>query len=91
MNETAPVSEVEMAWMEQNPATHDVPRLLAEVKKLRSALTPSAETKAAFIGEFQFAIDSDMDDSMVTVPWTTVKEIMAAIRALAARDEGETK
>jgi hypothetical protein len=55
---------------------------LAQVKALREALTPSAATKAAFIGEFKFAGGEDGYD--VTVPWTTVKEIMAAILARAA-------
>jgi hypothetical protein len=60
-----------------------------ERDRLRDALTPSAETKAAYIGEFHFVIlDLDEDENEVTrripVPWTTVKEIMAAIRARAA-------
>lgn len=66
------------------------------VQRLEEALTPSGETKAAFIGEFSFAIstflpeaDEEDDEIMVettqqvTVPWTTVKEIMQAIRAYA--------
>lgn len=63
-----------------------------EQSHLIAALTPSAETKAAYIGEFSFKIDTvDVDedgeafecDLEVTVPWTTVKEIMAAIRGFA--------
>ncbi len=59
-------------------------------KKLREALTPSASTKAAFIGEFHFFTEGS--GSMVTVPWTTTKEIMSAIlaRALSEKPEGET-
>ena len=59
-------------------------RLMAENAKLRAALTPSGETKAAYIGEFSFSIYVGEDDGeeifqRITVPWTTVKEIMAAI------------
>lgn len=65
------------------------PALLAEVVRLREALTPSADTKAAYIGEFQFDIMLTDDFGKerpheVTVPWTTIKEIMAAIAARAA-------
>ncbi len=54
------------------------------------ALTPSAETKAAYIGEFKFdlevAHDPETWETMkVDVPWTTIKEIMSAIRARAER------
>lgn len=54
-------------------------------EKMREALTPSGSTKAAYIGEFKFDTEQydDSDDGYhmreVTVPWTTVKEIMAAI------------
>ena len=59
---------------------------------LREALTPSGGTKAAYIGEFSFAIDDCDEDGEecsrnVVVPWTTVKEIMAAIAARANRKE----
>lgn len=63
---------------------------------LREALEPSGETKAAYIGEFSFdAMVPDIDDEndelvpmKVDVPWTTIKEIMAAIvkRALENPD-----
>jgi hypothetical protein len=61
----------------------------AERDRLRDALTPSAETKAAYIGEFHFGIRCQDEDGnevtrQVPVPWDTVKEIMAAIRARAA-------
>ncbi len=61
---------------------------LAENAKLREALTPSAETKAAYIGEFsfQFPTWSESGEEVVmtpTVPWVTIKGIMAAIRARA--------
>lgn len=57
---------------------------------LEEALTPSADTKAAYIGEFSFnhAVrdqDGHEDWEPIKVPWTTVKEIMSAIlgRAIA--------
>jgi hypothetical protein len=60
-------------------------RELEEDRKLLiEALTPSAETKAEYIGEFKFSQDvSDHEGGSYTqsytVPWTAVKEIMAAI------------
>lgn len=65
----------------------------AQLKAAREALEPSAETKAAYIGEFQFTVTTTAVDECdepyevqqtVTVPWTTIKEVMAAIRARAA-------
>lgn len=68
--------------------------LVAEVGRYRGALEPSGDTKAAYMGEFSFNIIEaifDEDDEVFTeqqrkvyVPWTTVKEIMAAITARAA-------
>lgn len=64
--------------------------LQAELVALREALKPSAETKAAYIGEFKFPYtvwDPNGEHEIthqVTVPWTTVKEIMKAIVARAA-------
>lgn len=64
--------------------------LTARVAELEAALTPSGDTKAAYIGEFKFTFLAGLDEfgddltyENVTVPWTTVKEIMAAIRAYA--------
>lgn len=64
--------------------------LMNELEKLRSALTPSPETKAAYMGEFSVPLpdhDEDGNEVMrhINVPWTTIKEIMAAIRNHAAR------
>jgi hypothetical protein len=61
----------------------------AEIAALREALTPSAETKSAYIGEFRFEVSrvDEFGDELSTrydVPWTTIKEIMAAILARAA-------
>lgn len=60
---------------------------------LREALTPSAETKAAYMGEFRVPLpdrDEEGNEVMrhINVPWTTIKEIMAAIRARAALAKG---
>ena len=66
----------------------------AEIARLREALEPSAGTKAAYCGEFSFTIEDRDEDGEecfrhVSVPWTTVKEIMAAIRARAALAGGD--
>ena len=59
------------------------------IERLREALTPSGATKAAYMDEFAFRVcigyedDTEIYDT-ITVPWTTIKEIMAAIRARAA-------
>lgn len=75
----------------------------AEVERLREALTPSGATKAAYMGEFTFFeryIDDNGEFTVErrverTVPWTTIKDIMAAIskRADAAlrSEEGEVQ
>lgn len=69
----------------------------AENARLREALTPSGDTKAAYMGEFSFEImetyfDEDGETFVeqprkVYVPWDTIKEIMAAILARAALKE----
>lgn len=64
----------------------------AEIARLWEALTPSGDTKAAYIGEFSwYRTDWDEfgDEHQVQtyVPWDTIKEIMAAIRARAALKE----
>ena len=75
-------------------APEAVERLEAENARLREALTPSGDTKAAYIGEFSIAFplrDEDGDEytMSINIPWTIIKEIMAAIRARAAlRDMG---
>jgi hypothetical protein len=66
-------------------------------KQLEAALTPSSDTKAAYHGEFSFLITVRVEDEetgepidverKVMVPWNTIKEIMAAIRARAALGE----
>lgn len=65
----------------------------ASLAAAREALTPSGDTKAAYMGEFYFnftIMEMDEDDEpyecqrAVTIPWDTIKEIMAAISARAA-------
>lgn len=75
------------------PSTEGLREALVE------ALTPSGDTKATYHGEFSFTIeDADEEGEPVSrkiyVPWTTVKEIMAAIRdraALRASPNGMTE
>lgn len=70
-------------------AADTISALTAERDALLAALTPSAETKAAYIGEFTMPflmLDEDGNGKLEYpyVPWTTIKEIMAVIRARAA-------
>jgi hypothetical protein len=58
--------------------------------ELLEALTPSADTKAAYMGEFSFPVELahprlGTEVRHIDVPWTTIKEIMGAIRARAER------
>ena len=72
---------------------HDVAsELLAARKKLaelEAALTPSPETEIAYMDEFSFETrqwDPERGEVSVEtcVPWTMIKEIMAAIKAYAS-------
>ncbi|PKR57488.1 hypothetical protein [Thalassospira lohafexi] len=72
----------------------DLRDLLIENARLRAELEASCETKAAYIGEFSFGFPVWEEDECgepvevmrnVNVPWTTIKEIMAAIRDYAAK------
>lgn len=61
----------------------------ATIAALREALAPSGDTKAAYMGEFYVRLPDWDDDGNevvreINVPWTTIKEIMAAIFARAA-------
>ena len=67
-----------------------------KARALKEALTPSEGTKASYIGEFKHpvkAFDEDGEEVTfpATVPWTTIKEIMAAILARAALSAPEGK
>lgn len=70
-----------------NPVT--VSELLDTIERQREALTPSADTKAAYAGEFSFKqpmFDDDGNEVLVEfqAPWITIKEIMKAISSRAA-------
>lgn len=70
----------------------EIARLRYELAQLEAALTPSGETKYLHIGEYKFTEGlpdwRDEDGELhppahATVPWTTVKEIMARIKSTA--------
>lgn len=69
-----------------NAAADRIAELVKERDALLNALTPSEETKAAYMGEFQFRLG---DCPTVNVPWVTIKQIMAAIRNHAELKGGE--
>lgn len=61
----------------------------AKLERVVEALTPSVDTKSAYMGNFQFNLPDHNEDGhevmcKVNVPWITIKEIMAAIRKRAA-------
>jgi hypothetical protein len=64
----------------------------ARCKRLEEAITPSAETRVAYMGEFSMSIpefDEHGKEYMrnTNIPWTTIKDIMKAIsrRALEGK------
>ena len=61
---------------------------LRRLKAIEEALTPSGDTKAAYSGEFRMLSASDRPGAMI--PWDTIKQIMAAIRARATLTETPT-
>ena len=68
----------------------------AEIERLWAALTPNAQTKAAYIGKFTMTlkeVDDYGDDRSlrVTIPWTSIKEIMRAILKYADEQTAEQK
>ena len=72
---------------EETEAERDA--LKDEVERLREALTPSGATKFAYMNEFKFnVVREGPDHSEIVerhaVPWTTIKDIMAAIAKRAA-------
>ncbi len=74
---------------------HDlaIAHLQKKVSAFEEAVTPSGDTKYAYHGEFKFdqiAVDEDGEERSypVYVPWTTVKEIMAAISVRAKTSTG---
>lgn len=85
------IHDVDRAVMTSGQLAAENAELRARIEKLEEALTPSAETKAAYIGEFRMTIrrvDEYGDDQSLDVPvsWTAIKEIMKAIRARALLD-----
>lgn len=63
-------------------------KALAEIERLVEALTPSEFTKREYMGEFYVPLpdrDENGEECMrrINVPWTVIKEIMAAIRKRA--------
>jgi hypothetical protein len=74
-------------------AVAEIDRLEAELQRFRGALTPTAETKAAYIGEFSFTTEEadilcehgETYPVKRTVPWDTIKDIMKAIRTRGER------
>jgi len=76
-------------------AEQQVQKLTAENERLREAMTPSVDTNAAYMGEFSFGITlsagGEEDYRRIMVPWTTIKEIMAAIRDRAALQAARSK
>lgn len=67
----------------------EIATLKAERDRLREALTPSGDTKAAYMGEVECACPTETWRHHV--PWTTTKAIMAMIRARAALKDGEDR
>ncbi|WP_018900376.1 hypothetical protein [Rhizobium sp. 2MFCol3.1] len=74
---------------------HDlaIAHLQKKVAAFEEAVTPSGNTKYAYHGEFKFnqiGVDEDGEERSypVYVPWTTVKEIMAAISVRAKTSIG---
>lgn len=70
-----------------------VPEMEEALMAAVEALTPSGATKACYIGEFSHAVtitdeNGDEEHMEVVIPWTTIKEIMAAIRLRAGLPEG---
>jgi hypothetical protein len=66
-----------------------------EIERLEGALTPSAETKAAYMGEFTMRfseIDDEGEECMrsINVPWPTIKSIMRAIHSYATMPSAES-
>lgn len=83
-------------WVHESLTPKDVQMMLADAycqhRRLIEALEPSGSTKYAYSSEFHFfktlsGYDEDGDPIEevveVTVPWTTIKDIMAAIRSRA--------
>lgn len=81
-------------WNGARPVVERIKELEAENAKLREALTPSADTKAAYMSEVVLETISDDDEDGLPVavtryvPWTAIKDTMKLIRARAS-ESGE--
>ena len=62
-----------------------IKELEARVEAFEWALTPSGDTKAAYLGEFK----QDVGRKKIVIEWTTVKEIMNKIRSRALLKESD--
>jgi hypothetical protein len=67
----------------------DNEQLSAALCRLQEALTPSIDTKSAYVGTFVYSVDGFDDDGNacsdeVCVPWHAIKDIMKVIRERAA-------
>ena len=70
---------VRKAFREAKDAERERDEARAECERLREALTPSAATKFAYIGEFSFQEEYSDECITLDVPWTTIKDIMKRI------------
>lgn len=93
MTESGPAQRARARILRQLNAADTIATQAARIAELEAALTPSGETKMAYMGEFDFSIVDYDEDGIechreIVVPWTAIKEIMSAIRARAAlKDE----
>lgn len=66
--------------------SEEIKKLKLKIEAWEDATTPSGRTKHLHIGEYSFELETMDEDGepfsqKITVPWTTVKDIMKAIRA----------
>ncbi len=83
--DTAPTDGFPLSGLKFHSRSTTTPSTDDEAVRLLEALTPSADTKAEYMGEFSFTVghyDEEGDEvfAKTYVPWTTIKEIMKAIR-----------
>lgn len=74
------------AWVAENT------KHAATIARLREALTPSLATKIAYTDEFKIRVTFFNEEGgeyhqLISIPWITIKEIMAAILNRAALKE----
>lgn len=81
------------AWnaMPRHDAAAALTTAEARIQELEAALTPSADTKAAYEGRFNMGITlrtrHEEEIRVVPVPWDTIRDIMDAIRRRTLRGE----